>query len=63
MFDEQLTSALYLDQRKDIDPYRLIFDGLSIKALTPDQSMKRLRSISDDLLRRVRTSRAILSTK
>lgn len=35
VFIEQLTSALYLDKRQDVDHYVAVMDRLSAKALTP----------------------------
>jgi transcriptional regulator with XRE-family HTH domain len=36
VYIEQLTSALYLDDRQDIDHYREVMNDLSTEALTPD---------------------------
>jgi transcriptional regulator with XRE-family HTH domain len=38
VYIEQLTSALYLDKREDVDHYMEVMDHLSTQALTPDET-------------------------
>ena len=45
---EQLTSALYLDKRDDLDHYLEIMNTLSTEALTPDDSTRFLADILRD---------------
>src|SRR5689334_24064059 len=40
VYIEQLTSALYLDKREDVDNYVEVMNHLSTEALTPTQSVK-----------------------
>jgi len=40
VYIEQLTSALYLDKREDVDHYLEVMNHLSTEALTPPQSVK-----------------------
>ncbi len=42
---EQLTSALYLDKRSDVDHYMLVMDRLCVEADPPDDSTKLLAKI------------------
>lgn len=44
---EQLTSALYLDKRHDLDQYQAVMDKLSIQAVTPENTPRLLREIID----------------
>src|SRR6266568_1525543 len=46
---EQLTSALYLDRREDVDHYMEVMNHLSTEALTPAQSTRFLTDIIRDL--------------
>jgi transcriptional regulator with XRE-family HTH domain len=46
---EQLTSALYLDDRQDVEHYMEIMDELSAQALTPDCTPGFLAEITRDL--------------
>jgi len=46
VYIEQLTSALYLDKREDVDHYLEVMNNLSAEALTPAQSMRFLADIS-----------------
>jgi Domain of unknown function (DUF5753)/Helix-turn-helix domain len=46
---EQLTSALYLDKRDDVDHYMEVMNHLSTEALTPVQSMRFITEISQDI--------------
>ena len=45
---EQLTSALYLDKREDVDHYMEVMNHLSTEALTPTQSAKFITEIIRD---------------
>jgi transcriptional regulator with XRE-family HTH domain len=44
---EQLTSALYLDKRHDLDQYQAVMDKLSVQAVTPEGTPRLLREIAD----------------
>jgi Domain of unknown function (DUF5753)/Helix-turn-helix domain len=46
---EQLTSALYLDGREDVDHYREVMNELSTQALTPDCSARVLADITREI--------------
>ena len=46
---EQLTSAVYLDKKRDTDNYRLVMDSLCAKAETPANTIKFLREIIHEL--------------
>jgi transcriptional regulator with XRE-family HTH domain len=46
---EQLTSALYLDKRDDVDHYMEVMNHLSTEALTPVQSMRFITDLSQDI--------------
>ncbi|WP_405496594.1 helix-turn-helix domain-containing protein [Nocardia sp. NBC_00511] len=46
---EQLTSALYLDRRQDLELYRQVMDQLSVQAEAPERSRKRLAEIAAEL--------------
>jgi transcriptional regulator with XRE-family HTH domain len=46
---EQLTSALYLDKRPDVDRYLAVMDQLSVTAEPPDQTGEILRRLLKDL--------------
>jgi hypothetical protein len=45
VYIEQLTSALYLDKREDVDHYMEVMNHLSTEALTPAQSARFLAEI------------------
>ena len=45
VYIEQLTSALYLDKREDVDHYLEVMNHLSTEALTPVQSARFLADI------------------
>ncbi len=49
VFVEQLTSALYLDKRVDVEVYLKVFDRLAAGALTPRRSVALIASTRDDL--------------
>ena len=46
---EQLTSAVYLDKRADVEEYVLIMERVTVQAETPAQSRETLRRILTDL--------------
>src|SRR5450755_1418364 len=46
---EQLTSAMYLDKRSDVDRYIDALDKLSAKSATPSESRKIIRSLLEDM--------------
>ena len=47
VYIEQLTSALYLDKRDDIDHYIEVMDDLSTEALTPAATKRLLKDINE----------------
>ena len=47
VYIEQLTSALYLDSREDVDHYLEVMDNLSAQALTPARSAQFLAEIAE----------------
>lgn len=49
VYVEQLTSALYLDKRDDLDQYAIVMETLSIEAAPPEQTPEILQRISDRL--------------
>lgn len=49
VYVEQLTSALYLDKRDDVDQYALAMETLCIEAAPPDQTEAILHQIARDL--------------
>src|SRR5262249_55092874 len=48
VYIEQLTSALYLESRPDVDHYMKIMTGLSAAALPPAATAKFIRTITAD---------------
>jgi transcriptional regulator with XRE-family HTH domain len=46
---EQLTSAMYLDKRSDVDRYTEALDKLSAKSATPSESKKIIRALLEDM--------------
>jgi transcriptional regulator with XRE-family HTH domain len=46
---EQLTSAMYLDKRSDVDRYTEALDKLSATSATPSQSRKIIRALLEDM--------------
>jgi hypothetical protein len=42
---EQLTSALYLDKRDDVDAYIQVMERLSVDSLTPEQTVELLSGL------------------
>jgi hypothetical protein len=49
VYIEQLTSALYLDKREDVDHYLEVMDSLGAKALTAAESLSLIAKIRDEL--------------
>jgi transcriptional regulator with XRE-family HTH domain len=49
VYIEQLTSALYLDKREDVDHYLEVMDSLGTEALPPAESLSLIAKIRDDL--------------
>jgi hypothetical protein len=45
VYIEQLTSALYLDKREDVDHYMEVMNHLSTEALTPAESVRFIAEI------------------
>ena len=48
VYIEQLTSALYLDDREDIDHYMEVMNKLSAQALTPARTARFITEITRD---------------
>ena len=46
---EQLTSALYLDKRQDVDHYMLVMDHLSVEAGSPTDTVRFLNRITKEI--------------
>jgi transcriptional regulator with XRE-family HTH domain len=46
---EQLTSAMYLDKRSDVDRYTEALDKLSAKSATPSESREIIRTLLEDM--------------
>jgi hypothetical protein len=49
VYIEQLTSALYLDKREDVDHYLEVMNNLSAEALTPAQTAQFLADIIKEM--------------
>jgi len=49
IYVEQLTNALYLDKREEVDAYTLAMDRLSVISVSPDESVEIINRIRDDL--------------
>jgi transcriptional regulator with XRE-family HTH domain len=49
VYIEQLTSALYLDDRQDIDHYLEVMNDLSTEALTPDRTTQFIAEITREI--------------
>jgi len=49
VYIEQLTSALYLDKREDVDHYLEVMDSLGAEALTPAELLSLIVKIRDEL--------------
>jgi dsRNA-specific ribonuclease len=43
---EQLTGAIYLDQRSDVEQYLEVVDELSGEALTPDDTTRFIEQVA-----------------
>jgi len=50
VYIEQLTSALYLDKREDVDHYLEVMDSLSTEALPPDETLDFIAKAAQELL-------------
>jgi hypothetical protein len=48
IYVEQLTSALYLDRREDVDHYMEVMNQLSLQALPPEETTRFLAEIIQD---------------
>ena len=48
VYIEQLTSALYLERRSDVDHYMEIMNRLSAEALTPSETTRLIKEIIKD---------------
>jgi Domain of unknown function (DUF5753) len=46
---EQLTSAVYLDKRVDVEDYVMIMERITVQAETPDRSAETLRRLRDEI--------------
>ena len=46
---EQLTSAVYLDKRVDVEEYVMIMEGVTVKAETPARSLDIMRRMVDEV--------------
>ena len=46
---EQLTSAVYLDKRVDVEDYVMIMERITVQAETPDRSAEILRRLRDEI--------------
>lgn len=49
VYTEQLTSALYLDKRADVDPYLLAMERLTVVSARPHQSRQIIRTILEGI--------------
>lgn len=49
VYVEQLTSALYLDTRRDVDLYTQAMERLCVDAATPERSVELIQSIAADM--------------
>jgi transcriptional regulator with XRE-family HTH domain len=49
VYIEQLTSAMYLDKRSDVDRYTEAMDKLSAASASPDESRQMIRALLDDM--------------
>ena len=50
VYIEQLTSALYLDKREDVDHYMEVIDSLSTEALSPADTLDFIAKAARELL-------------
>jgi hypothetical protein len=46
---EQLTGAIYLDQRADVEHYLEVVDELSVEALTPEETTSFIEQVARGL--------------
>ncbi|WP_405164093.1 helix-turn-helix domain-containing protein [Nocardia sp. NBC_01499] len=49
VYIEQLTSALYLDRKEDLQLYREVMDKVAVQALTPERSRQLLADVAKEL--------------
>jgi hypothetical protein len=49
VYVEQLTSAMYLDKRSDVDRYTGAMDKVSSTSLTPEQSRNLIRNLRNEM--------------
>ena len=49
VYVEQLTSAMYLDKRSDLDRYTAAFDKVSATSATPERTREFIRELVDDM--------------
>jgi transcriptional regulator with XRE-family HTH domain len=49
VYVEQLTSAMYLDKRADVDRYAAAMDGISMASTTPDQTTAIVKTLLTEL--------------
>jgi hypothetical protein len=49
VYIEQLTSAIYLDQRPDVEHYLEVMDELSGEALTPADTMRFIEQAAKEI--------------
>lgn len=49
VYIEQLTSALYLDRREDLERYMAVMDQLSVQAKPPERTVELLTAIRDEI--------------
>jgi hypothetical protein len=59
VYMEQLTSAIYLDQRSDVEDYLQIADELSGRALTPADSIRFIEEIARSYSRKALSRRRL----
>jgi transcriptional regulator with XRE-family HTH domain len=48
VYMEQLTGAVYLEQRSDVEHYLAVMDQLSSEALTPDATIRFIRQVAEE---------------
>jgi transcriptional regulator with XRE-family HTH domain len=49
VYIEQLTSAMYLDKRSDVDRYAAAFDKVSATSATPERTRESIRTLINDM--------------
>jgi uncharacterized protein DUF5753 len=62
VYMEQLTSAIYLDPRPDVEHYLEVVDHLSAGALTPADSIRLIEQIARDYNGKARNWRRLLAS-